>query len=384
MRRTYFDAAATTPTDPVVVAAMLPYFGEVYGNPASAHGFGAAALAAVESARAAVAALLGAKAREIVFTSGGTESNNTALKGVAQALRARGDHVITTAIEHDSVLQPLCALAAADLRVTALPVDGHGQVDPAAVRRAITPRTVLVSVMHANNEVGTIQPIAAIGAITRAAGVLFHTDAVQTCGHVPIRVRDLAVDLLSLSAHKLHGPKGVGALYVRRDTPLAPLLHGGSHEAGRRASTLNVPGIVGLGRAAELAAARLHDETRHLAALQARLVEGLGRFPGARVNGHPTARLPGNVSVSLPDSNGDLLLKHLDAAGIACSTGASCHDPPTAPSHVLAALGLPDALRAGTLRFSMSHLTTAADVDYLLEVLPRVVRRVSALTELLE
>lgn len=364
---------------------MHPFFGEEYGNPFSLHGCAAEPKKAVDSARKSVAHAIGARPNEIIFTSGGTESNNTALKGVAFACRQRGDHIITCAIEHDSVLSPCAFLEQQGFAVTVLPVDGHGLVDPDALGRAITAKTVLVSIMHANNEIGTIQPIAEIGKITKRARVALHVDAVQTFGHLPLDVDDLDVDLLSVSGHKAYGPKGVGALYIRRGRSVVPLLHGGAQEDGLRASTHNVPGIVGLGRAAQLAREEATAEEEMLGGLQRRLVDGvLDSVSGTKLNGHPTQRLAGNVSLSFPDAQGDLLLRELDKKGIACSTGSSCRESASEPSHVLSAMGLSDARRAGTLRFSLGRWTTVQDIDYLLEVLPAIGRRARSLSEFLD
>jgi cysteine desulfurase len=385
MKRIYLDYAATTPTDPEVVEAMLPYFSGRFANPASAHADGAQAADAIESARDAVGKLIGAKARDIVFTSGGTESDNTAVKGITATSRAREPHVVTTAIEHKAVLEPCRAREAQGVRVTYLAVDAAGRIDPADVERALTPSTTLVSVMHANNEIGTIQPIAEIGRIVRRHGAAFNVDAVQTCGHVPVDVDGAKIDLLSLSGHKLYGPKGVGALYVRRGTAFAPLLHGGSQEDGRRASTLNVPAIVGLGRAAQLARARLDEEARTVGALRDRLVRGiLERVPGSRLNGHPHDRLPGNAHLSFADVDGEVLLMQLDKAGVSAATGSACVARDTGPSHVLTAIGLPDDLLGGSLRLSLGRGLTEADIDQVLELLPPLVHKVRSLAEFLD
>ena len=289
MNPIYLDYASTTPTDKRVVEAMLPYFGDIFGNPASIHAFGQEAKAAVEGARQRIAVFLGADPAEIVFTSGGTESDNFAIKGVATANRAKGNHIITSSVEHHAVLETCRFLEREGFAVTYLPVDRDGMVDPAAVAGAITPQTVLVSIMHANNEIGTIQPVAEIGRIAHERGILFHTDAVQTFGHLPFTVRELDCDLLSVSAHKLYGPKGVGLLYIRKGTRIVPHMNGGEQESGRRASTLNVPGIVGFGKAVELAGAELVEETERLTAMRDRLIRGLfERLDGIRLNGHPT------------------------------------------------------------------------------------------------
>lgn len=383
MKPVYFDYAATTPCDPEVVAAMLPYFSDRFGNPSSMHAFGQETKGAVEEAREGIAAFLGAAPGEIVFTSGGTESNNMAVKGVAHARRGKGNHIITSPIEHHAVLEPCHFLEKEGFEVTILPVDGDGLVDPDDVRRAVTDKTVLISIMHANNEIGTIQPIAEIGKIARERDVYFHTDAVQTLGHLPFTVNDLNVDLLSASAHKLYGPKGVGLLYVRKGTRLTPFMHGGEQENKRRASTHNVPGIVGFGRAVELARGSLEKEVRDLTAWRDKLIRGFQeKMDQVKLNGHPTQRLPNNVNISIAHVEGEGMLLSLDMLGIACSTGSACSSASLAPSHVLMAIGLPHELAHGSLRFSMGRPTTAADVDHLLEVLPPVVAKLRAMSPL--
>ncbi|MFH1169756.1 MAG: IscS subfamily cysteine desulfurase, partial [Chloroflexota bacterium] len=342
MKRIYLDYAATTPARPEVVAAMLPCFSEVSGNPSSIHACGQEAKGAMEDARLKIAGLIGARSEEIVFTCGGSEADNLALKGVAWASEGKGDHIITTAIEHHAVLETGRFLEERGFRLTYLPVDGQGMVDPDDVRKAITGKTVLVSVMHANNEVGTIQPVAEIGRIAREAGVCFHTDAVQTAGHIPVNVDDLGADLISMSAHKLYGPKGVGALYVRKGTRLVPFLHGGSQERGRRASTENVPGIVGFGRAAELALPEMAGEAARLTGLRDRLISGiLSGIESSHLNGHPAQRLPNNVNVSIEFVEGESMCLTLDLEGICASTGSACSSSSAEASHVLLALGLP-------------------------------------------
>jgi cysteine desulfurase len=377
MKPIYLDHAATTPTDPRVVEAMLPYFGEIYGNPASLHAFGQETAAACEAARRRIASFLGVRPTEIVFTGGGSESDNLALKGVAYANRKRGgDHLIISAIEHKAVLETCRFLEGEGFHITRLPVGGDGLVDPDDVAKAITGRTILVSIMHANNEIGTIQPVAEIGRRVRAQGVLFHTDAVQTFGHLPLTLEGLDADLLSASAHKLNGPKGVGLLAIREGVRILPLIHGGEQERGRRASTLNVPGIVGFGKAVELAAADLDVEAARQAALRDRLIEGLcERLDGIRLNGHPAQRLPGNVHLSVRDADGEGLVLSLDMLGIACSTGSACTASSVEPSHVLKAIAAPGEEPQGSLRLSLGRTTTAADIDRVLEILPQVVQR---------
>ena len=381
MNQIYLDYASTTPTDKRVVEAMLPYFGDIFGNPASIHAFGQEAKAAVEGARQRIAVFLGADPAEIVFTSGGTESDNFALKGVATANRAKGSHIITSSVEHHAVLETCRFLEREGFAVTYLPVDRDGMVDPAAVAGAITPQTVLVSIMHANNEIGTIQPVAEIGRIAHERGILFHTDAVQTFGHLPFTVRELDCDLLSVSAHKLYGPKGVGLLYIRKGTRIVPHMNGGEQESGRRASTLNVPGIVGFGKAVELAGAELAEETERLTAMRDRLIRGLfERLDGIRLNGHPTQRLPNNINISVEDVDGEGMVLSLDMLGIAATTGSACASSSVEPSHVLAAIGVPQEPPHGSLRFSLGRYTKKSDIDALLETLPSVVGRLRALS----
>lgn len=383
MNPIYMDYAATTPTDQRVVEAMMPYFGEIYGNPSSLHGFGQEARAAMEEARAKIAAFLGAKPAEIVFTSGGTESDNFAIKGVAWANRKKGDHVITSAIEHHAVLETCRFLEKEGFRVTYLPVDGDGLVDPADVVKAITDRTILISIMHANNEIGTIQPIAEIGRIAKEKGICFHTDAVQTFGHLPFTVDELNIDLLSASAHKLYGPKGMGLLYIRKGTRITPLVHGGDQESGRRASTQNVPGIVGFGKAVELAAATLQEEVARLTSLRDQFIQGIfERIDGIRLNGHPARRLPNNINLSVESIEGEGMILSLDMMGIACSTGSACSSSSLEPSHVLLAIGLPHELSHGSLRFSLGMYTKEGDIDAVLEALPQVVGRLRAMSPL--
>jgi len=383
MERIYLDYAATTPCAPEVVAAMLPFFSDRFGNPASMHASGQENKGAVEEARERIASFLGAAPGEIVFTSGGTESNNTAVKGVAYARQGKGNHIITSPIEHHAVLEPCHFLEKEGFEITILPVDGDGLVDPDDVRKTITGKTILISVMHANNEIGTIQPIGEIGRIARERGVYFHTDAVQTLGHLPFTVGELHVDLLSASAHKLYGPKGVGILFVKKGTRLTPFMHGGEQENRRRASTHNVPGIVGFAKAVELASEGMETEVRELTALRDRLITGLREgIEAVKLNGHSTRRLPNNVNISVAHVEGEGLLLSLDMLGIACSTGSACSSASLEPSHVLMALGLPHELAHGSLRFSLGRPTTAADIDRLLAVLPPVVQRLRAMSPL--
>ncbi len=377
------DYAATTPVHPEVVKAMLPYFTEIYGNPSSLHSFGQEARAGVEAARQKLAGFVGAKPEEVVFTSGGTESDNHALKGVAIANKSKGNHIIISSIEHHAVLETARFLEGQGLKISYLPVDKYGLVDPQDVNKAITSQTILVSVMHANNEVGTIQPINEIGKITREAGVCFHTDAVQTLGHIPVNVNDLNVDLLSMSGHKLYGPKGVGALYIRRGTRIAPFIHGGEQEAGRRGSTLNVPGIVGLGKSVEIAQQEMEAEGQRLKFYRDRLIEGLSRkIDYLKLNGHPEKRLPNNVNISIAYVEGEATLLSLDFEGICASTGSACSSESAEPSHVLTALRIPPEEARCSLRFSLGKWTTEAEVERVITVLPEIITRLRAMSPL--
>ena len=385
MRRIYLDHAATTPTHPEVVKAMLPYFADAFGNPSSIYSYGQEAKGAVEEARTKAAELIGARSEEIIFTSGGTEADNFALKGVAYANEHKGNHIITTAIEHHAVLEACKFLGRRGFKITYLPVDEYGLVDPDDVKKAITDKTLLISVIHANNEVGTIEPVTAIGEIAREAGVYFHSDAVQTVGHIPVNVAELKVDLLSISAHKFYGPKGIGALYVRKGTRLVSLMHGGGQEKRRRAGTENVPAIVGLGKAVELAGQEMGKEAERQAYLRDKLIKGLmEKIDHIRVNGHLTRRLPNNVNVSADFVEGESLLLSLDLEGICASTGSACGSASLEPSHVLLALGIPAEQAHGSLRFTLGRENTETDVERVLEVLPGIVARLRAMSPLLK
>ncbi|MGB9886864.1 MAG: cysteine desulfurase family protein [Moorellales bacterium] len=375
-RSVYFDHSATTPLRPEVLQAMLPYLTERYGNPSSLHRWGREAREALERARYDVAALIGARPEEVVFTSGGTEANNLALIGAARAYSRRGRHVITSAIEHHAVLDAALYLKRLGFEVSLVPVTADGLVQVEEVERAITADTILISIMHANNEIGTVQPIDAIGRLAREKGIVFHTDAVQSAGKVPVNVDELGVDLLALSAHKFGGPKGVGALYVRKGIRLEPLLHGGDQERRRRPGTENLAGIVGLGAAAELARRELPAEARRLAGLRDRLLSRLlSLLPEAIITGHRERRLPNHASVCVPGVAAEAVLTELDRLGVAASSGSACTAGSQAPSHVLTALGFPPDLARGALRFTLGWGNTEADVDYLLEVLPPLVER---------
>jgi cysteine desulfurase len=379
----YMDNNATTRVDPRVLAAMLPYFGDEYGNAASRHHvFGRRAEAAVEEARAQIADLIHAQPREIVFTSGATESNNLALKGVAAMARTRGDHFITAVTEHHAVLDPLKRLERDGFRITYLPVDRTGQVLADQVEEAITDRTVLVSLMSANNEIGTLHSIAEIGAVCKRLGVLFHTDAAQAAGKVPTDVEAMGIDLCSLSAHKMYGPKGVGALYVRRRSPtvrLEPLFDGGGHERGLRSGTLNVPGIVGLGLASVLCKDEMPTEAQRLIGLRERLRAGLMQaLEGVTLNGHPTERLPGNLNLSFAWVRGEALLMSL--RHIAVSSGSACTSANIEPSYVLRAVGVDEELAHASLRFGLGRFNTAADVEYAVTEVIQVVEQLRKLS----
>ncbi len=381
MRSAYLDNNATTPLAPEVFEAMKPYWLEEYGNASSIHRYGQRAKAAVEEAREQVAQLINARPSEVVFTSGGTESDNTAIFGVVEGVRSERIHVITTSIEHHAVLYAARALEKRGVSVTYVPVSSSGVVDPDDIERALRADTVLISVMHANNELGTIQPLEEISRIACQRDVYLHTDAVQTAGKIPVDVERLDVDLLSLSAHKLHGPKGVGALYIRRGTILRPLLYGGHHERDRRPGTENVPGIVGLGKAAELAGEHLQDEAVRVARLRDRLEEGVVRsVPLVTINGDVERRLPTTTNMSFDYIEGEGFVIATDLKGLACSTGAACSSGSLEPSHVLAAIGKTAEQARSSIRFSLGRFNSAEDVDYALEVLPEVVEHLRALS----
>jgi cysteine desulfurase len=365
----YLDYNATTPIDPAVADAMEPYLRDQFGNPSSDHAYGYRTRAAVQTAREQLAALLDAAPEEVVFTGGGSEANNLAIKGVAYALRERGNHLITSAVEHPAVAEPLRFLERQGYQVTTLPVDADGRVDPAQIAAAITERTILVSIMHANNEVGTLQPIHAIVDIVHARGVLVHTDAAQTIGKLAVRVPDLGVDLLTVVGHKFYAPSGVGALIVRQGVPLEPLIHGAGHEGGRRAGTENIPYVVALGRAAELAIERLPEYSERIRALRDTLHRRiLEHVPTAILNGHPVERLPNTLNLSFPGVNAAALLAAIRDQ-VACSTGSACHAGHAAPSQVLLAMGRDAGLAAAALRLSLGWATTAQEVQQAADVI---------------
>jgi cysteine desulfurase len=383
-RIVYADNAATTAVSKQVLDSMLPYFSEKYGNPSTIYSVGREAREAVDAARAKTAAALGADPQEIYFTSGGSEADNWAIKGVAHALASKGRHLVTTRFEHHAVLHTMKALEKEGFEVTYLKVNENGVVKPADLEAAIRPDTTLVSIMYANNEIGTIQPISELAAICRAKGVLFHTDAVQAVGHLKIDVRAEGIDLLSLSAHKFHGPKGVGALYIRKGLRFPNLIEGGAQERNRRAGTENVPGLVGLGTAIEAAAANIDANSAKLTAMRDKLIDGILKIPATRLNGDRVKRLPGNVNISVEGIEGESMLLLLDMEGICASSGSACTSGSLDPSHVLLSIGLPHEVAHGSLRFSLGDDNTMEDVDRILEVLPGIVERLRSMSPVWE
>ncbi len=388
-RLIYMDHAATTAVRPEALEAMLPYFGVSFGNPSSIYTLAQEARNAVDDARQTIAGLIGCRISELIFTSGGTESDNTALKGVAFALRNVGNHIITTAIEHHAILHTCHQLEQFGFDVTYLPVDRHGLVDPDDVAKAITDRTILVSVMLANNEIGTIEPVAAIARTVKQEArrldrnILMHTDAVQGAGFLDLNVRELGVDLMSLSAHKFHGPKGVGVLYVKRGTPFEPQMMGGGQERERRSGTENVPGIVGMAEAFRLACQERKTTAARCVAMRDRIIEGLqDRVEHAHLNGHPVERLPNNVNISFEAVEGEPILLGLDFAGISASSGSACSSASLEPSHVLLAIGLAAELAQGSVRITLGKDNTDEEVDYMLSVIPDLVNRLRAMPSL--
>ena len=376
------DNAATTAVSAQVLEKMLPYFTQVYGNASSIHSTGRDARKALEASRRQVADILGCKPQEVYFTSGGSESDNWAIKGVAFANRKRGNHIITSSIEHHAVLHTCQWLEKQGFTVTYLPVDEYGQIDPKDVEAAITDQTILISVMAANNEIGTLQPIREIARIAQAHKIYFHTDAVQAMGAIPMNVKEIGCDLLSLSAHKFHGPKGVGVLYIRQGTRIDTFMHGGAQERGKRATTENIPGIVGLAEALALATQNLEEKSARIANLRDQLIDGLTQIPYVRLNGHRTNRLPNNCNISIRFVEGEALLLRLDLAGIAASSGSACTSGSLDPSHVLLAIGLPHEIAHGSLRFSLSDQTTQEEVDYVLKTLPGIVETLRSMSPL--
>jgi cysteine desulfurase len=382
-RIVYMDHSATTYVRKEVLEAMIPYYTEFFGNPSSIYSITRVTKKAIDTAREKVAKALGAEPDEIYFTSGGSESDNWAIKGIAWANRKKGNHIITSSIEHHAVLHTCQYLEKEGFTVTYLPVDQYGLVDPADLEKAITDQTILVTIMYANNEIGTIEPVAELGAIARKHKIPFHTDAVQVIGNVPVDVKAQNIDLLSLSAHKFYGPKGVGALYIRKGTKIDNLIHGGGQERRRRAGTENIAGIVGLGKAIELATADIEGHNRKILALRDRLMKGiLDTIPDSHLNGHPEKRLPGNINISFKFIEGEGILLWLDDEGICASTGSACTSGSLEPSHVLLATGLPVEISHGSLRLTLGNVNTDADVDFVLEVLPKVVSRLREMSPL--
>lgn len=385
MRRVYLDNASTTPLLAKVLDAMLPFLSSAYGNPSSIHWMGRQAREAVEDSRDKVAALLGSRASEVVFTSGGTEADNLAIKGTAYAMRHKGKHMISSAVEHHAVLNAFRNLEQEGFEVTYLPVDRAGMVDPGSVEKSMRSDTILISIMHANNEVGTIQPIEQIAEVAQERDICFHTDAVQTFGHIPTLVDELGVDLLSASAHKLYGPKGVGALYVRRTTKIRPILHGGGQEWGLRPSTENVPGIVGFGKASEIASARMEKREAGIRRLRDRLSRKLlGSIECSYLNGHEKLRLPGNLNLTVRYVEGESVVLGLDQHGVCVSTGSACSAPNHDPSHVLRAMGLPPEDLHSSIRLSLGAQNTRAEIDYAAEAMVEVVGKLRAMSPLYE
>jgi len=383
MRRIYFDNAATTQVDPEVVKAIIPYMEDKYGNASSIHSFGREAYEGVEKARKQVAELINASTKEILFTSGGTESDNTAIKGVAYKQRAKGRHIITSSIEHPAVLETCQSLESQGFKITYLPVDKEGLVNMESLKNSITKETILITVMHANNEIGTIEPIQEIGQIAHEHGVVFHTDAVQTTGKIQIDLSKLDVDVLSISAHKFYGPKGVGALFKREGTNIEPIMNGGGHERGLRSGTENVPGIVGMGKAAELAKSRMTDDFGNLAGMRDLLIRRvLSEIEESYLNGHPTKRLPNNAHFRFSGIEGESLLLSLDEKAVAASTGSACSSKKLMPSHVLMAIGLNEVQAHGSLRLTLGRKNTRDDVEYVCDSLVEVIKRLREISPL--
>lgn len=385
-RKIYLDNAATTPIDPRVLKAMMPYLKENYGNASTLYFLGRQAREAIEKSRQTIAYFIGVKPEEIIFTSGGTEANNLAIKGIAFANEKFGKHIITSSIEHHAILEPCRWLEKHGFKITILPVNKDGLVEIQKLEEAITDETILISIMHANNEIGTIQPIAEIGEIVKKirfernkkgikTPIFFHTDAVQSFGHLPINVDELGVDLLSASAHKLYGPKGVGLLYLRRGVKIEPIAHGGGHESGLRSGTENVAGIVGFGKAVEIAQKELEEEYKRLKTWRDKLIEKLQKIKGVSLNGHRDLRLPNNINVSIEGIEGEAAVLYLDKEGIACSTGSACSSHSLKPSHVLLAIGKTPQEAHSSLRFTLGRFNKESDINYLLKVLPKVIKQ---------
>jgi len=383
MKRIYFDHSATTPVDREVAELMLEYMTDKYGNPSSVHSFGRETRKAVEESREKVAALINAEPKEIFFTSGGTEGDNLALKGVAYANRKKGNHIITTAIEHHAILHTCEYLEKQGFIITYLPVDENAMIRMEDLKNAITDKTILISIMFANNEVGTIQPIKEIGQLAREKGIYFHTDAVQAVGNYPIDVKELNIDLLTLSGHKFHASKGSGALYIRRGVKIEEIQHGGGHERNLRAGTENVPGIVGLGKAAEIAKRDMEKKIKYVQSLRDKVIATImEKVPHVKLNGHPQSRMPGNVNFSFLFIEGESLLLNLDMKGIAASSGSACTSGSLDPSHVLLAMGLTHEVAHGSLRITLGRGNTEEEVDYFLELVPEIVERLRSMSPL--
>jgi cysteine desulfurase len=376
----YLDNAATTPVDREVIEEMLPYFTQKYGNASSLHSFGREARDAIERSRERVAELIGAKSEEIIFTAGGTESDNIAIKGIA--FRKGKGHIITSQIEHPAVMATCQHLERKGFDVTYLPVDRYGMVNPEDVENAIRDDTILLTIMHANNEIGTIEPIEQIARIAKERGIPFHTDAVQSVGKIPVDVSKLDVDMLSISSHKIYGPKGVGALFIKEGLSLEPVMHGGGHEKGLRPSTENVPGIVGLGKACELAESRMEEDMKNMIRLRNKLIEGVLEIEESYLNGHPEKRLPNNAHFRFTAVEGESLLLSLDDKGIAGSTGSACSSKKLKPSHVLLAIGLNEVQAHGSLRLTLGRENTEEEIDYVIETLPEIVEKLRAMSPL--
>ncbi|MCX7720297.1 MAG: cysteine desulfurase NifS [Dictyoglomus thermophilum] len=380
-RKVYLDYAATTPIRKEVYEEMKLFLKEKFGNPSSIHNFGREVKKAIEEAREKIAKAIGAESDEIIFTSGGTESNNMAIKGVAFALSHKGRHIITSQIEHHAVLEPCHFLEKIGFEITYLPVDKEGYVDPDDLKKAIRKDTILISIMHANNEIGTIEPIREISNIAKEHDIYFHTDAVQTVGHIPVNVNDLGVDLLSLSAHKFYGPKGIGALYIRKGTRIEPIIHGGSQENNKRAGTENVAGIIGMGKALELAISEMEKEQKRLTELRDYFINQVEkRIPEVYLNGPRVNRLPNNINFSFAQVEGETLLLHLDLEGIAVSTGSACSSKSLEPSHVLSAIKLPAKLAQGSIRFTIGLYTQKEDLDYTIKVLENTIEKLRSIS----
>ena len=378
--RVYLDNAATTPVDEKVLEEMLPYFTKKYGNASSLHSFGREARDAIERSRERVAELIGAESEEIIFTAGGTESDNIAIKGIA--FREGKGHIITSQIEHPAVMATCQHLEKKGFDVTYLPVDKYGMVSPEDVENAIRDDTILITIMHANNEIGTVEPIEEIAKIARENEIVFHTDAVQSVGKIPVNVKRIGMDMLSISAHKIYGPKGVGALYIKKGTKIEAIIHGGGHEKGLRPSTENVPGIVGLGKACELAEKRMEEDMKRMQRLRDRLIKGVLEIEESYLNGHPEKRLPNNAHFRFAAVEGESLILSLDDKGIAGSTGSACSSKKLKPSHVLMAIGLNEVQAHGSLRLTLGRENTEEEIDYVIEVLPPILEKLRAMSPL--